>query len=177
MRYIPHPPYQPCPSFCPAEHLQQPHAGRERAVAGRALLQERHRQILEESGAAVSAGSLASVASPLFPPLLLTNRSSLSFLFAAFNLGPYFSRPPTSPLASFDRLLLLTVFSCRLDYARVSLALSFFLPYVNFIVLKFYTIPPLPGPGSGRRSLTGRLLLDGNLTLTPTFAGWQLGRR
>lgn len=66
MRYTP--PHQPRPSFCPAEHLQQPHAGRERAVAGRALLQERHRQILEESGAAVSAGSLASVTSPLFPP-------------------------------------------------------------------------------------------------------------
>lgn len=114
------------------------------------------------------------------PPLVFILSSAVSStlsLFAAFNLGPYFSAPHLpvgvfwSP-PSFDSFLL-----CRLDYARVSLAFSLFLPYINFIVLKFYTIPPLPGPGSGRGSLTGRLLLDGNLTLTPTFAGWQLGRR
>lgn len=67
--------------FALAEHLQQPHAGRERAVAGRALLQERHRPILEESGAAVSAGALASAA-PLSLHhcfrLPLTHCSSLS---------------------------------------------------------------------------------------------------
>lgn len=110
-------------------------------MAGCAVLQERHRQILEEGGTAVSADAGAT-ASPLSHhhcfsrPLHSSAFASPLSLFNIFNLGPYFRPRPTASTPPLPCWCLLIVSFREFSPLSLGLRLCFSRPPPFFFALQ-----------------------------------------